>query len=243
MNTLWKHQTQHTGSVNQILGVYHNDVVHYLSLNAQQQPLSYEITKHPAQLQTNVTWVDLHGNLQLIPQAFAEAPIPGFESCLKRKLNAHITLAFQPSMNPQPLPTDSAQHHLAEGLFPIANTYANHKECVSVLWFHEQTAIVFAFRNGELIFANRYPSSNTQEHLYYALLPFHENKLNPHQFGLFVLCDATQHAATAQLFQKFIPHAEVTAPQLPWIANTPAPLQHIVSPLIKLASCVSPADI
>ena len=207
MNTLWKHQTQHTGSVNQILGVYHNDVVHYLSLNAQQQPLSYEITKHPAQLQTN------------------------------------ITLAFQPSMNPQPLPTDSAQHHLAEGLFPIANTYANHKECVSVLWFHEQTAIVFAFRNGELIFANRYPSSNTQEHLYYALLPFHENKLNPHQFGLFVLCDATQHASTAQLFQKFIPHAEVTAPHLPWIANTPAPLQHIVSPLIKLASCVSPADI
>lgn len=74
MNTLWKHQTQHTGSVNQILGVYHNDVVHYLSLNAQQQPLSYEITKHPAQLQTNVTWVDLHGNLQLIPRPSQKRP-------------------------------------------------------------------------------------------------------------------------------------------------------------------------
>lgn len=243
MNTLWHHQTQHTGTVHQILGVYHNDVVHYLSLNAQCQPLSYEIVKHPASLKENITWVDLHGNLQLIPQAFVDAPIPGFQPCITRKLNQATSLAFQPSGKPQPLPTETPKYHLAQGLFAIANTYANHKECVSVLWFHEQTAIIFAYRNGELIFANRYPSSNTQEHLYYALLPFHEEKLTPQQLGLYVLCDEPQQAATAQLFQKFIPHAEVKSPQMPWVSTTAVPLLHIVTPLIKLAGCVSQADI
>jgi hypothetical protein len=241
VNTLWKHQTQHSGPVNQILGVYHNDVVHYLSLNTQIQPTEYEIIKHPSQLKQGVTWVDLHGNIQLMPNAFSEAPIPGFHPCLQKRINNELTLAFQAGQAPQPLPTEPPQYHIAQGLFPIAQTYANHKECVSVLWFHEQTAIVFAYRNGELIFANRYPSSNTQEHLYYALLPFHEEKLTPLQLGLYVLCDELQQAATAQLFQKFIPHADVNPPQLPWVSHSPAPLLHIVCPLIKLAGCVSQA--
>lgn len=243
MNTLWHHQTQYNGDTHQILGVYHNDVVHYLSLNPQFQPLSYEVIKHPATLKDNITWVDIHGNFQLLPQAFVEAPIPGFQPCITRKLNAHVSMAFQPSGKPQPLPTETPQYHLAQGLFAIANTYANHKECVSVLWFHEQTAIVFAYRNGELIFANRYPSSNTQEHLYYALLPFHEDKLTPQQLGLYVLCDEPQQAATVQLFQKFIPQADVNPPHLPWVSPSQAPLLHIVCPLIKLAGCVSQADI
>lgn len=241
MNTLWNHQTQHSGPVHQILGVYHNDVVHYLSLNTQAQPTEYEIIKHPSQLKQGVTWVDLHGNIQLLPNAFSEAPIPGFHPCIQQRVNNELTLAFQAGQAPQPLPTEPPQYHIAQGLFPIAQTYANHKACVSVLWFHEQTAVVFAFKQGELIFANLFPSTNTQEHLYYALLPFHEDKLTSQEFGLFVLCDAPQQAATAQLFQKFIPHAEVTAPQLPWISATPTPLLHIVTPLIKLTACVSPA--
>jgi hypothetical protein len=29
---------------------------------------------------------------------------------------------------------------------------------------------------------------------------------------------------------------------MPWIVNAPAPLQHIVSPLIKMLSCASPVE-
>jgi hypothetical protein len=243
VNTLWHHQTQHNGAVQLVLGVYHNDIVHYLSLNGQGQPMSYEIIKHPNSLNQGVTWVDLHGNFQFLPKAFSEAPLPGFHPCTKRNINHTTTLAFQPSVLQQPLVTETAQYHIAEGLFSIANTYANHKECVSVLWFHEQTAIVFAYRHGDLIFANRFPSSNTQEHLYYALLPFHEDKLTPQQLGLYVLCDELQQNAAAPLFQKFIPQAEITSPPLPWISQTPAPMMHIVTPLIKLATCVSREEI
>ncbi len=243
MNTLWYHQTQHNGTVHKLLGVYHNDIVHYLSINDRGQPLSYEIVKHPTHLKQEVNWVDIHGNMQLLPKAFADAPVAGFHPCSKRNINPSTTLAFQPSALHQPLETETAKYHIAEGLFALSNTYANHKECVSVLWFHEQTAIVFAYRNGELIFANRFQSTNTQEHLYYALLPFHEDKLTPQQLGLYALCDEAQQNTTAQLFQKFIPQAEIKSPQLPWISQTPAPLMHIVTPLIKLATCVSQEEI
>ena len=238
MNTLWQHQTHHAGSPQKILGVYHNDIVHYLSLNVQNQPLSYEIIKHPNMLKDGIDWVDIHGNIQLLPSAFADAPIPGFDPCTKRKINVEMYLSFQPSQLQQPLHTGVAQLHLAEGILSIAMGYANHKECVSVLWFHEQTAIVMAFRDGALIFANRYPSTNTQEHLYYALLPFHEDKLTPQQLGVYVLCEDNIQLSVAQLFQKFIPHAEVQSPQLPWVTEEPAPYSHVVAPLIKLASCV-----
>jgi hypothetical protein len=84
---------------------------------------------------------------------------------------------------------------------------------------------------------------HSQEHLYYALLPFHEDKLTPQQLGLYVLCDELQQNAAAPLFQKFIPQAEITSPPLPWISQTPAPMMHIVTPLIKLATCVSREEI
>jgi hypothetical protein len=223
-------------------GLYHNDVVHYLSLNAQNQPLHYEIINHPTGLKPDVHWVDFQGPIQIVPSAFVDSTIPGFDPCTKKPLTTSLCMAFQPKLDQQPLKTPSAAHHLVEGIFNIGKGYANHKECVSLLWFHDQTAIVFAFRHGELLFANSFPSSNIQEHLYYALLPFHEEKLTPQQLGLFVFCDKPQQGATAQLFQKFIPHAEILSPQFPWMRHEPIPFQHIVSPLIKLSACVSPAD-
>jgi len=243
VDILWSHITQHSGQPQQILGVYHNDIVHYLSVNAQNQPLSYEIIKHPTQLKNGVTWVDLHSNIQWVPSAFAQSDIPGMPQPKIRKINAQQSLAFQYQPQKQNLlATDAPAMHIAEGLYTIAQTYASHKEYMSVIWFHDQTAIVFAFHNNQLVFANKFNSSNTQEHLYFALLPFHQKKLTPAQLGLIVLCDAHQHQNTAQLFHKFIPHAEIQSPSMPWIVNAPAPLQHIVSPLIKMISCASPVE-
>lgn len=243
MNILWSHTTQNTGNATRVWGVYHNDIVHYLSLNALQQPLEYEIIKHPNTLKTGVTWVDIHANIQWVPTEFFHTPIPGFSQPLWRKIDSQISLAFQPSSTENGiLKINSAQLHIAEGLFSLAKAYARHQEFVSVLWYHDHTAIVFAFNNGELVFSNRFKSSNTQEHLYYALLPFHEEKLTPEQLGVYVLCDEIKHPTTAPLFEKFIPQAKILTPQLPWVCSSPAPLLHIVTPLIKMASCASPVE-
>lgn len=245
MNIIWSHKTNNVGNTHSILGVYHNDIVHYLSLNAQNQPLSYEIIKHPSNLQNGVTWIDMHASIQWLPTQFAQADIPGMPLPILRKIDAQHTLAFQHQSSnntANQLLTDNTKMHIAEGLFSIAKSYASQKEYGSVVWFHDQSVIVFAYHNNQLVFANHFHSSNLQEHLYYALLPFHELKLSPSQMGLFVLCDETQKLACNQLFQKFVPQAEVAQIHMPWITATTAPLMHIVSPLIKLASCALPVE-
>ena len=117
--------------------------------------------------------------------------------------------------------------------------YASAAEYSTYLWFHDQTAVVFAYKDGNLVFSNSFKSSNIQEHLYFALLPFHDIKMTQNQFALQVHCDSTQLTAAHSAMYKFIPQVQVNVPKFPWVNQQEPPLLHIVAPLIKLSTCES----
>jgi hypothetical protein len=243
VNILWSHTLPSPSSCEQVWGVYHDDTVHYFKLGAGNTSLGYEIIKHPNQLDNNVIWIELEGGFQLLPTLFSETAIPGMIQPIKRSIQNQMTLAFEPKQKHQPLKTSQPKLHIAEGLLAISKQYATAAEYSSYLWFHDQTAIVFAYQNGDLVFSNSYTSSNIQEHLYFGLLPFHDTKLTQEQFALTVHCDQSQIAAAQLAMHKFVPQVKVSTPQFPWSNNEVPPLLHIVAPLIKLSTCASPVAI
>ena len=240
MNILWSHTLPSPSPCEQVWGVYHDDTVHYLKLGPNNTALGYEIVKHPNQLEDTVIWVDLEGGFQLLPTLFSETAIPGMMQPIKRNIQNQMTLAFEPKTKHQPLKPSQPKLHIAEGLLAISKQFATAAEYSSYLWFHDQTAIVIAYKNGDICFANSFPSSNIQEHLYFGLLPFHDSKLKQDQFALTVHCDHSQIVAAQQTMHKFVPQVQVSTPQFPWSNTEVPPLLHIVAPLIKLSTCASP---
>ncbi len=244
METLWKHTTKTNDPLARTFGIYHNDIVHYLRLSVTQKILDYEIIKNPKELEKNTVWVCFDHLFQLAPSPFSHSLMPGLKQVIVREITETVSLLFDPfSSSPNhktTLPCGKVSMHLAESLFHIGQSQAKQKEYVLYLWYHENTAIVFAYKNQKLQFANAFNTSNLQETLYCALLPFNDQKLSQTQLALLVHCSANQHEATKQLFHKFIPQAEISEPSLPWITESNPPFLHIVSPLIQLASCASP---
>lgn len=243
MNILWSHTLPSPSPCEQVWGVYHDDTVHYLKLGQSNIPLGYEIIKHPTQLEDNVIWVELEGGFQLLPSLFSETALPGMMQPVKRTIQNQMALAFEPKQKHQPLKPSQSKLHIAEGLLALSKQYASAAEYSSYLWYHDQTAIVIAYKNGELFFANSFPSSNIQEHLYFGLLPFHDVKLKQVQFALNVHCDQNQLIAAKQTMQKFVPQVQVSLPKFPWTNSEVPPLSHIIAPLIKLSTCASPVAI
>ncbi|MSP58048.1 MAG: DUF3822 family protein [Flavobacteriaceae bacterium] len=247
METLWKHITKSNDTHARTFGIYHNDIVHYLRLSITQKVLEYEIIKNPKELEIHTEWVCFDSLFQLAPSSFSHSLMPGLKQAIVREITETVSLLFDPfSSHPNyntSLHCPNASMHLAESLFHIAQTQAKQKEYVLYLWYHENTAIVFAYQNQKLQFANAFNTSNLQETLYCALLPFNDQKLSHTQLALLVHCSANQHKATKQLFHKFIPQAEISSPSLPWITESKPPFLHIVSPLIQLASCASPVEV
>ncbi len=243
MNILWSHTLPSPSPCEQVWGVYHDDTVHYLKLGQSNIPLGYEIIKHPNQLEDNVIWVELEGGFQLLPSLFSETALPGMMQPVKRTIQNQMALAFEPKQKHQPLKPSQSKLHIAEGLLALSKQYASAAEYSSYLWYHDQTAIVIAYKNGELFFANSFPSSNIQEHLYFGLLPFHDIKLKQVQFALNVHCDQNQLIAAKQTMQKFVPQVQVSLPKFPWTNSEVPPLSHIIAPLIKLSTCASPVAI
>lgn len=243
MNILWSHTLPSPSPCEQVWGVYHDDTVHYLKLGQNNLPLGYEIIKHPNQLEDNVIWVELEGGFQLLPSLFSETALPGIMQPVKRTIQNQMALAFEPKQKHQPLKPSQSKLHIAEGLLALSKQYASAAEYSSYLWYHDQTAIVIAYKNGELFFANSFPSSNIQEHLYFGLLPFHDIKLKQVQFALNVHCDQNQLIAAKQTMQKFVPQVQVSMPKFPWTNSEVPPLSHIIAPLIKLSTCASPVAI
>jgi hypothetical protein len=239
VNILWSYTLPGHLSCEQVWGVYHDDTVHYLKLGAGNKALGYEIIKHPNQLEDNVIWIELEGGFQLLPTLFSETAIPGMIQPVKRSIQNQMTLAFETKQKHQPLKSSQPKLHIAEGLLAISKQYAAAAEYSSYLWFHDQTAIVFAYKNGDLVFSNSYTSSNIQEHLYFGLLPFHDVKLTQNQLALHVHCDQFQIAAAQLAIHKLVPQVQVSVPQFPWSNNEVPPLLHIVAPLIKLSTCAS----
>ena len=243
MNILWSHTLPSPSPCEQVWGVYHDNTVHYLKLGQSNLPLGYEIIKHPNQLEDNVIWVELEGGFQLLPSLFSETALPGMMQPVKRTIQNQMALAFEPKQKHQPLKPSQSKLHIAEGLLALSKQYASAAEYSSYLWYHDQTAIVIAYKNGELFFANSFPSSNIQEHLYFGLLPFHDIKLKQVQFALNVHCDQNQLIAAKQTMQKFVPQVQVSLPKFPWTNSEVPPLSHIIAPLIKLSTCASPVAI
>lgn len=243
MNILWSHTLPSPSPCEQVWGVYHDDTVHYFKLGQNNLPLGYEIIKHPNQLEDNVIWVELEGGFQLLPSLFSETALPGMMQPVKRTIQNQMALAFEPKQKHQPLKPSQSKLHIAEGLLALSKQYASAAEYSSYLWYHDQTAIVIAYKNGELFFANSFPSSNIQEHLYFGLLPFHDIKLKQVQFALNVHCDQNQLIAAKQTMQKFVPQVQVSLPKFPWTNSEVPPLSHIIAPLIKLSTCASPVAI
>lgn len=239
MNILWSHTLSEPLSCEQVWGIYHDDTVHYLKLGAKNTSLSYEIIKHPNHLDDNVIWVDIQGEFQLLPTLFSETTIPGMTQPVKRNIQNQIVLAFEPKPTLQPLQASQPKLHIAEALFALSKPYASAAEYSTYLWFHDQTAVVFAYKDGNLVFSNSFKSSNIQEHLYFALLPFHDIKMTQNQFALQVHCDSTQLTPAHSAMHKFIPQVQVNVPKFPWVNQQEPPLLHIVAPLIKLSTCVS----
>lgn len=239
MNILWSHTLTESLPCEQVWGIYHDDTVHYLKLGTGNKSIGYEIVKHPSQLQENVIWVELEGGFQLLPSLFSDSTVPGMIQPIKRSIQNQMTLAFEPKQKHQPLQSSKPKLHIAEGLLAMSKQFASSAEYSSYLWFHDQTAIVFAYKNGDLVFANSFTSSNIQEHLYFALLPFHDIKLTQNQFSLQVHCDSSQIAAAHLAMHKFVPQVQVSVPQYPWSNQEEPPLVHVVAPLIKLSTCVS----
>lgn len=239
MNILWSYTLPGHLSCEQVWGVYHDDTVHYLKLGAGNKALGYDIIKYPNQLEDNVIWIELEGGFQLLPTLFSETAIPGMIQPIKRSIQNQMTLAFETKQKHQPLKSSQPKLHIAEGLLAISKQYATAAEYSSYLWFHDQTAIVFAYKNGDLIFSNSYTSSNIQEHLYFGLLPFHDVKLTQNQLALHVHCDQSQIAAAQLAMHKLVPQVQVSVPQFPWSNNEVPPLLNIVAPLIKLSTCAS----
>lgn len=243
MNILWSYTLPGHLSYEQVWGVYHDDTVHYLKLGAGNKALGYDIVKHPNQLEDNVIWIELEGGFQLLPTLFSETAIPGMIQPIKRSIQNQMTLAFETKQKHQPLKPSQPKLHIAEGLLAISKQYATAAEYSSYLWFHDQTAIVFAYKNDDLVFSNSYTSSNIQEHLYFGLLPFHDVKLTQNQLALHVHCDQSQIAAAQLAMHKLVPQVQVSVPQFPWSNNEVPPLLQIVTPLIKLSTCASPVAI
>jgi hypothetical protein len=243
VNILWSHTLPNPSPCEQVWGVYHDDTVHYLKLGQSNIPLGYEIIKHPTQLEDNVIWVELEGGFQLLPSLFSETALPGMMQPVKRTIQNQMALAFEPKQKHQPLKPSQSKLHIAEGLLALSKQYASAGEYSSYLWYHDQTAIVIAYKNGELFFANSFTSSNIQEHLYFGLLPFHDMKLKQDQFALNVHCDQNQLVAAKQTMQKFVPQVQVSTPKFPWTNSEVPPLSHIIAPLIKLSTCASPVAI
>lgn len=253
MDILWTHNTNQPGSIYKTLGLYHNDVVHYLSVNHQQKILSYEIIKHPAHLANDIDWVSHEALFQLVPDDLAEFGAPGMLRPIKHpketnpasstQTNQNITLWFESEgtkQNRQALRHKTPNLHIAQGIFALANKHANSNEYVTVAWFHENYIVIFSYQLGRLFVANAFVSSNLQEHLYYTLLPFHDLKPSAQQVSVFVYFDAAQIQTVEKLFSKFIPQVKMNPEPLPIITEIVVPYTHIVQALIQLSECALP---
>ncbi|MDA0686198.1 MAG: DUF3822 family protein [Bacteroidetes bacterium] len=141
--------------------------------------------------------------------------------------------------------------HLAGGLISLSKRLDQNRswsnemalrqaEGLSFVWVHENTSHVLVYQEGDLLLANSYPVANNAEVLYFALAPFHMEKIHPSKVAIVVWADENRQTILENEGDRMgirvcsAPQSAVYGP------NKSVPFSHFLAPLLELAACELP---
>jgi hypothetical protein len=241
MSSLWQYRATHTKPADDRPGLLceHEGHFHHIRLNESGELAEHHIeSDRPEGDYKTVLW---HPVFELLPNQFDKAGLlEGANQ--KQAVGDSMSLHFA---------GDNHDLHLAGGLISLSKRLDQNRswsnemavrqaEGLSFVWVHENTAHVMVYHEGDLLLANSYPVANNAEVLYFALAPFHMEKVHPSKVAIVVWADENRQTILENEGERMgirvcsAPQSAVYGP------NKSVPFSHFLAPLLELAACELP---
>jgi hypothetical protein len=241
MSSLWQYRATHTQPADDRPGLLceHEGHFHHIRLSDSGELAEHHIeSDRPEGDFKTVLWQTA---FELLPRQFDQAGLL-VGANLKQAVGDSMSLHFA---------GENGQLHLAGGLLSLSKRLEQNRswsnesalrqaEGLSFVWVHDHTVCVFAYHEGDLLLANSYPVANNAEVLYFALAPFHMEKVHPSKVALVVWAEENRLNALENEGERMgirlssAPQSAVYGP------NKSVPFSHFLAPLLELAACELP---
>ena len=241
MASLWQYRATHIPSASDRPGLLceQEGYFHHIRLSESGELAEHHIeSERPEGDFKTVLWQPV---FELLPKQFDEAGLlEGANQ--KQAVGESMSLHFA---------GESGALHLAGGLISLSKRLDQNRswsnemalrqaEGLSFVWVHENTAHVMVYHEGDLLLANTYPVANNAEVLYFALAPFHMEKVHPSKVAIVVWADENRQTILENEGERMgirvcsAPQSAVYGP------NKSVPFSHFLAPLLELAACELP---
>jgi len=241
MSSLWQYRATHTEPANDRPGLLceHEGQFHHIRLSESGELAEHRIeSERPEGDYKTVLW---QAFFELLPTQFEKAGLLE-EANQQQRVGDSFSLHFAGK---------NGDLHLAGGLLSLSKrleanrSWSNdsalrNAEGLSFVWVHENTAHVMVYHEGDLLLANSYPVANNAEVMYFALAPFHMEKVHPSKIALVVWADENRQAVLENEGDRMGIRI-CSAPQSAvYGLNKSVPFSHFLAPLLELAACELP---
>jgi hypothetical protein len=241
MSSLWQYRATHTEPAADRPGLLceHERQLHWIRLSESGELAEHNI--EPDRPEGDFKTVRWETPFELLPKQFEKAGLlEGANQ--KQAVGDSMSLHFA---------GDNHDLHIAGGLISLSKRLDQNRswsnemavrqaEGLSFVWVHENTAHVMVYHEGDLLLANSYPVANNAEVLYFALAPFHMEKVHPSKVAIVVWADENRQTILENEGERMgirvcsAPQSAVYGP------NKSVPFSHFLAPLLELAACELP---
>jgi hypothetical protein len=241
MSSLWQYRATHTEPAADRPGLLceHEGQLHWIRLSESGELAEHNI--EPDRPEGDFKTVRWETPFELLPKQFEKAGLlEGANQ--KQAVGDSMSLHFV---------GDNHDLHIAGGLISLSKRLDQNRswsnemavrqaEGLSFVWVHENTAHVMVYHEGDLLLANSYPVANNAEVLYFALAPFHMEKVHPSKVASVVWADENRQTILENEGERMgirvcsAPQSAVYGP------NKSVPFSHFLAPLLELAACELP---
>lgn len=241
MSSLWQYRATHTEPADDRPGLLceHEGQFHWIRMSENGELAEHRIeSDRPEGTYKTVHW---QAHFELLPTQFQQAGLlEGANQ--KQAVGDSFSLQFA---------GEKGDLHLAGGLLSLSQRLEHNRswsndpalrnaEGLSFVWVHEQQAHVLAYHQGDLLVCNSYPVANNAEVLYFALVPYHMEKVHPSKVALVVWADENRLNALENEGERMGIRVSSAPQSAVYGPNKSVPFSHFLAPLLELAACELP---